>query len=103
MVLPCHLPEVAIWTGPGVPSEGLQQPILVVADVLGIAGFAHQVAARSGTPPNLAETNCHGGTLRADGLEISLTPLDRVTSTRSVLFDLWPSSASFWRRMSGPP
>src|SRR5215472_1220920 len=103
MVSFCHVPEMAIWTGPGFGAP-FQQAIEVVAEVEGIVGSAHQLATRSGRPFNWEDTNCHGGACRADGLEMKVTPeVDRGLFIKVVLVD---STPNFWAnatRLAGPP
>src|SRR5271154_2449241 len=94
MVLPAHVPLVAISTAPGLLSEASQHPITVLAVVVGISGLAHQVAARSETPPNNAETICHGGTCKSEGFEIKTTPLDSVSLVTILLGESFPSPAT---------
>src|SRR3954451_1091485 len=103
MVLPAQWPLVAIATAPGGGKAAAQQPIGVVAPVEGMAGFAHHVAVRSGTPPSREETSCPGGTFSAEGFEISRTPVESMTSRTVVEADLTPSRATLAWRAAGPP
>src|SRR4051812_16949938 len=103
MLLFCHWPLKATSTRPGVPKSSRQQMIWRPTSVVGILGAAHHVAVLNGTPPSLADTICHGGTCSADGLEISLTPLDSVTSIKVVESDLLPSLAARDCSCGGPP
>ncbi len=68
-----------------------QQSIFVVVVVVSIFGVAHQVADLSAVPFRVAETNCHGGTCRLDGFEISSTPVDSFTSSRVEALDFLPN------------
>src|SRR5579864_1696223 len=92
-VLPCQSPVVAISTGPGFPRDGSQHlGTGASAVVVGISGFVHHVAARSGSAPNSAETICHGGTWRFEGLEINTTPLESLSLVGFVLVESFPSA-----------
>ena len=57
--------------------------MVVESVVLGIGGAfggaAHQVAALNETPSRTADTICHGGTCKAEGLEINCTPVESVS------------------------
>src|SRR5580692_10029766 len=90
MDCPAHVPVVAISTAPGLPSEESQHPTTVSDAVVGISGFAHQLATRSGSPPSIAETICQGGTFRSDGFEIKTTPFERVSFVGDLLLDTFP-------------
>src|ERR1039457_574599 len=90
MVVPCHVPDVAFSTAPGVPNEASQQPGFVAVVVVGSSGVAYHVAARKGSPPSNAETICHGGTFRREGFEISMTPVDNLVWITAVLVELSP-------------
>ncbi len=79
------MPAVAISTAPGFLRLGSQHPIVVLAVVVGISGWDHQVAALSDCPPSSEETNCHVGTVSLDGFEINWTPLDNVVIVAAVL------------------
>jgi len=80
------------FDGSGFGQAVVQQSIWVVAVVsLILLGFVHHVATRKGTDPNSEETRCQGGTWSAAGLEISRTPVDRVSMVGRTLVDLWPS------------
>src|SRR5664279_178839 len=103
MVFPIQVPEVAMSTAPGFGRDGLQQSIAVESSVLGISGWVHHVAARRGSPPNNAETICHGGTARADGLEIRTTPVDRVVLVAVAAFELVPKPLTSAWMSGGPP
>ncbi len=72
-------------TAPGFLRLGSQHPIVVLAVVVGISGWDHQVAALSDCPPSSEETNCHVGTISLDGFEINWTPLDNVVIVAAVL------------------
>src|ERR1022692_2633526 len=91
VVLSFQAPEIAISTGPGFPRDGSQHlGTGVAAVVVGISGFVHQVAVRSGSPPNIAEAICQGGTFSFDGLEINTTPLDNLSLVGLVLLESLP-------------
>src|SRR5437763_1670901 len=99
-----HCPDVATSTAPGaVVSDGSQQSILVSFVVEGIAGRAHHVAVRNESPPSSEDTICHGGTCRAEGLEISTTPDESVSLVAVVFFDLTPSASTSCLISAGPP
>ena len=68
-----------------------------------IFGLAHHVAVLSATPPNSADTICHGGTCKADGLEISFTPVESVTFVGVRLWDCVPSPLTRACTSAGPP
>ena len=93
---PFQVPVMAIATGPVVPSVASQHWGLAAVVVGGISGSIHQVAAFSAGPAladggcNSADTICHGGTSRLDGLEISRVPLDSVAMVAVALFDNTP-------------
>ncbi len=78
-VLPAKCPDVAISTAPGLLSDGSQHSMVVDEVVLGMGGFAHQVAALRDTPLRTEDTICHGGTCKAEGFEINWTPVERVS------------------------
>src|ERR1700680_3230515 len=89
--VPSQVPDVAISTAPGCARLLLQQPICVVDVVESMVGLVHQVATRSGIEPKRDDTSCHGGTCKADGLEMSRTPVESVSRVAWVLEDFWPS------------
>src|SRR6185369_3080227 len=66
-------------------------------------GPARQVAVLSGTPPSRAEISCHGGTQRSDALEMSLTPLDKVTSVKFTDWTIRPRAEALPTSSGGPP
>src|SRR5258707_15493029 len=101
--LPAHVPVVAISTAPGLARDGSQHPTTVVAVFVGISGLAHQVAARSGSPPSSADTICHGGTRSLEGFEISTTPLDSVSFVAVLLDELFPRPFTSVWMSAGPP
>src|SRR5262245_17053107 len=75
----------------------------VDAVVEGISGDAHHVAVRSDTPLSSDDTICHGGTLSAEGFEISWTPLDSVSESGTLLADFLPSRRTRSWMSAGPP
>jgi hypothetical protein len=79
MVVPAHVPVIALSTAPGFPMGDSQQPIALVPVVEGISGLVYQEATRSGSPPSSADTTCQGGLWSFEGFEISRTPLESVT------------------------
>src|SRR5262249_59278961 len=101
--LPFQCPEVAISTAPGLPSEASQQSILVSCVVVQICGDAHHVPVLRETPPNSAETICHGGTCRPEDFEISFTPFDSVSVVAVVLFGFVATAFTSCWTSAGPP
>src|SRR3954465_15593087 len=91
IVRPSQVPAFAISTAPGLPSEESQQSTAVVPSVGGISGLVHHVAARSDSPPSIAETICHGGTAHREGFEIKTTLLYSVDFVAVVLVESFPS------------
>ena len=79
--------DTLLSTAPGLLSDGFQQPTVVAAVVVGISGLANHVATRRGSPPNIAETICHGGTSRREGLEINCTPPESLALVTVWLFE----------------
>src|ERR1039458_3669879 len=94
---------MAMSTAPGLPRDGFQHPTVVDESVLAILGSSHHVAARSGSPPNMAETICHGGTGRSDGLESNTTPLDSVAVVAVLLVETFPRVLTSAWMSGGPP
>src|SRR5450432_3039711 len=90
IAVPFQAPVVAIATAPGLPSDGSQHPGSASEVVVAISGRVHHVATRSDSPPNIAETICHGGTFRWEGLEIKTTPPDSLSLVAVRLFETSP-------------